>query len=317
VLSLIFLALALRGVDGQQVWQALLRANPLLIAVALLTVLMTNISKAIRWKAILSPQTSGVGLGRLFAVVMIGQTMNTFAPLRVGDVARAYMVEGVGVGTVLYTVVVEKALDSVMLLSLLAVVALAVPLPTWLKQSGIVLSLALVALLVLLILAGRGSRYFLAVADWLEGTWPPLRRLAIARRAANAAAVVRSLSQGHLLLTVLAWSLIVWGVGVLTNYVTFVAMGLNVQTPIVAALFLIVVLYLGAVLPSSPGRVGVFHYLAVLSLALFGVDKEPALAYGVVLHLVVYVPISLLGAYYLWRESQVRGTRGRGDAGTG
>jgi hypothetical protein len=94
--------------------------------------------------------------------------------------------------------------------------------------------------------------------------------------------------------------------GAAANYVIFSALGLTVDRPWVAAAFLIVVLYLGAVVPSSPGRVGLFHYLAVISLALFGVAKAPALSYGIVLHIVVYGPTAVLGAYYIWRGSQGR-----------
>jgi len=61
--------------------------------------------------------------------------------------------------------------------------------------------------------------------------------------------------------------------------------------------------------PSSPGKVGVFHYLVIISLALFNVSKGPALAYAVILHLIVYGPTAILGGYYVWRESQIRGRK--------
>jgi hypothetical protein len=46
----------------------------------------------------------------------------------------------------------------------------------------------------------------------------------------------------------------------------------------------------------------VFHYLSVVTLGLFGVEKELALSYGVLLHLVTYLPPSLLGVVYLGRS---------------
>jgi hypothetical protein len=45
----------------------------------------------------------------------------------------------------------------------------------------------------------------------------------------------------------------------------------------------------------------VFHYLSVVTLGLFGVERELALSYGVLLHLVTYLPPSLLGVLYLGR----------------
>jgi len=309
VSSLIFLYLSLRGVPLDQVWASLLRANLLFVLLGLIFVMGVNVAKAIRWQVILLPQAPNISLPRYFAVLMIGQAMNALAPLRVGDVARAYVLEGVGVGTTLYSILIEKAFDSLTLLALLLVVALVMPLPTWLKQSGVLLSLLLVAVLIGLILAGRGSRHIIRCAQWLEQAISPLRRLAITRRAMSAVELTRSLSQGHLLLSVTLWTIICWLPGIAGNYIIFGATALQVNNPVLAATFLIVVLYLGAIVPSSPGKVGVFHYLVVISLSLFNVEKVDALSYAVILHLVVYGPTALLGAYYIWRESQMRGQR--------
>ena len=307
-LSLVFLALALRGVRLADVWAALVQANPVYVLLALVASLAVNIVKAVRWQVILRPYAA-TPLRRLFAVLMIGQSINTFAPLRVGDVARAYLVEGVATATVLYSVFVEKALDSLTLLALLLAVGAVMPVPVWLKQSGIVMSLALVAVLAIVLVAGRTSRRIAAVGAWIETTFPALRRLSLAERVAGALSALNQLSRGHVLAAVLAWTVLSYALGIATNALLFPAMGLQLANPVLAATFLIIVLYLGAVVPSSPGKVGIFHYLCVISLALFGVDKTPALAYAVVLHLVAYGPPALLGAYYVWRESQKRGRR--------
>ena len=306
-LSLLLLYLACKDVPFADIGHALLRANLPALALALLCVNAVNLVKAVRWQAILRPQEPALSLRRLFSVLMIGQAMNAFAPLRVGDVARAYMVQGVGVGAALYSVVIEKAWDSLILLTTLAGLALVMPLPGWLKQSGVVFSLALVAVLVALIAAGRSSRLLPELSARLERRVSALRRLQLAERAESATRAMRSLGQGRLLLVVLLWTVAGWVLGIAANYAAFWAMNLHVARPEVAATFLIVVLYLGAIVPSSPGKVGVFHYLVVISLSLFAVDKPAALAYAVVLHLIVYGPTAVLGAYYVWRESQMRG----------
>ena len=304
LLSLLFLLLALRGVDLQQVWQTLKQVNPALVLLALILSTGVNVAKAVRWQVILKPHVPSLGLHRLFAVLMIGQGMNAFAPLRVGDIARVYMLKGAGSATILYSLVVEKSLDSLTLIALLCVVALVMPLPPWLKTSGILLSLGLVAVLIVLLLAGRGGRHLAAAGAWLEARLAPLRRLEIARRAQDAAAILRSLSERHVLAPAVVWTGVCWVLGIAANLILFPAVGLDVIKPVLAATFLIIVLYIGAILPSSPGKIGVFDYLCVISLALFGVEKTPALAYAIVLHLVSYGPPAVLGAYYFWRESR-------------
>lgn len=304
LMSVVFLLLALRGVDLSAVWAALRQARLLPVVFALVCVNAVNVAKAVRWQIILRPQAPDVPLARLFAVLMIGQAMNAFAPLRVGDLARAYLLPGVSVATLLYSIMIEKALDSLMLLALLSGVALAMPLPVWLKQSGIVLSLGLTAVLIVLLAAGRGERYVAGAGAWIDRRLPALRRFALARRLGDAAAALGALSHGRILLPLLAWTLASWLLGAAANYLTFAAVGLELENAGLAAAFLIVVLYVGAIVPSSPGKVGVFHYLAVISLALFGVQQGPALVYGIVLHLIVYGPTAVLGAYYIWQEAQ-------------
>ena len=56
----------------------------------------------------------------------------------------------------------------------------------------------------------------------------------------------------------------------------------------------------GPLVPSSPGKVGVFQELCILALALFAVDKSIALTYGILLYLVAYGPPVILGALALW-----------------
>ena len=78
-----------------------------------------------------------------------------------------------------------------------------------------------------------------------------------------------------------------------TNYLLFVAFGF--ELPALAALFLLVVLQVGNSAVSVPGNLGVFHYLTILALAAYGIDRERALAYAIVLYAVALLPKIALG----------------------
>ena len=95
--------------------------------------------------------------------------------------------------------------------------------------------------------------------------------------------------------------MVITAVQTLTNYLTLLVVGLSLLLSV--SLFLLFVLRVGAAVPSSPGKVGVFQYLCVLALSVFSVDRTLALSYGVVLHLVVFTPMILLGTACLWKES--------------
>jgi uncharacterized protein (TIRG00374 family) len=71
---------------------------------------------------------------------------------------------------------------------------------------------------------------------------------------------------------------------------------LHVDVPWTAAVVLLLVLQLGTAPPSTPGKVGVFEYLCILGLAPFGVERDEAVAFGLLLHAVAYVPPLVLGS---------------------
>ena len=60
---------------------------------------------------------------------------------------------------------------------------------------------------------------------------------------------------------------------------------------------------MGVAVPSAPGKLGVFHYLCTVALSIFGVERSGAIAYAVLLHALVFSPLSLLGALSVWWES--------------
>jgi uncharacterized membrane protein YbhN (UPF0104 family) len=53
----------------------------------------------------------------------------------------------------------------------------------------------------------------------------------------------------------------------------------------------------GLSLPSLPGKIGIFEYASILALSVFGLDRSTGLSYGILLHIVAYLPVVVLGLY--------------------
>ncbi len=60
---------------------------------------------------------------------------------------------------------------------------------------------------------------------------------------------------------------------------------------------------ISAVIPSSPGYIGVAHAVIVLVLTFVGVNKEIALSYAIMLHGLSFIMQILLGGFYSLHES--------------
>lgn len=88
---------------------------------------------------------------------------------------------------------------------------------------------------------------------------------------------------------------------------TYAGFAFGLTLPFQAALVLFVVLQVGAVPPSLPGRLGVFNYLTVLTLSQYGVDPSMGLSYSIALYVVAMLSKLVWGTVYLargdlWRE---------------
>ena len=62
------------------------------------------------------------------------------------------------------------------------------------------------------------------------------------------------------------------------------------------------VVNLATTLPSAPGYVGTFDEPGIEILKLFGVEGNIAAAYTLVLHVALWLPITILGGYFMIRE---------------
>jgi uncharacterized membrane protein YbhN (UPF0104 family) len=94
------------------------------------------------------------------------------------------------------------------------------------------------------------------------------------------------------------WSVVTWVLGWATNLAVLWALGLSVHWT--AALLILVAIYAGVVVPAPPARVGLWHFLVVLVLTSYGISQSPAMACGVLLHLVVVGPLLLAGGAAAW-----------------
>lgn len=296
-------ALAARGIDAGSVWTAISRARPGPVAGTLLLVLATTAAKVGRWWA-LFPPTDRPSLPALARALLVGQLVNAILPLRAGEVARAALAGG-GSGpasaTALGTVAAEKTFDVLLLLLASGLAAVSTPLPPWI---GLPLAtLAVVGLMVFLIAAALPPTRLIAWAEARAGLLPTRWReslLAALRRGLEGLSVLRCPRRAGL---AVGWSALVWTLATATNGVLFHAFGLRL--PPGAAVWLLVLLHIGIAPPSSPTRLGVFHALAVWGLSTFGVDRAVGMAYGTLLHALVYGPQLVLGGLamiWIWKR---------------
>ena len=301
LLSIGLLWLAARGVSWAEVAAGLGSARGNLIGVGVGCVLVATALRAWCWRRLLVATTVPVTFVGAWKILLIGQFLNICVPARAGDVARVYLMgEAAGMPKTgaATSVVLEKFFDTTTLLLLLGLVSLLVELPAplagvrrGLAAAAVLLPLAVVALA----WRGTGLVRFLERPAHGDGGWVAQ----LARHGETIVASLRIIRQWHGLVLIQAGFLGIWLALAGVNYAVLRA--LEIDAPVAAAFFVLIVLQVGTSVPSTPAKIGVFQYLAVLALAPFGIAREPALTYGVLLHVVGFGPVIALGGFWSWR----------------
>ncbi len=302
--SLLALYLAVRNVRWSRVGAALSNADAALLLLALGSVLLTTWAKGLRWRLLFYPRHLNLSVRDCVFGVLVGQLANNLLPARLGELVRAFLIgEKSNISKIfaLATIVVETGLDSVMLFLLIGTLSLLMPIPSWLRHSSLAFSGVLILLLLVVILLASQRRRIALVVEGLIEERPALAFLRALERLAGASAELEALYERRVELQLWAWSVAIWILALTTNALTIRALRLDVS-PLAPAL-LLVVLMMGAILPTSPLQIGVFDYLCVLALAVFGVEQDVALTYAILLHLIVYLPIVVGGVLGLWVQN--------------
>jgi len=276
-------------------------------------------ARALRWRYLFPPDSEPPGL---VPANMIGYMANNILPLRAGELVRVYVAarhlraeRGMTAEQSLWlagaTVVVERVLDSLSLVLIMAVLVFVIPVPPALEYAAaVILALDAVAAAVLVALAVAPGPTR-AVLTRLTRRWPRLARRAERGLDMVLLGLTGIRARAHRL-PLAAWTVLIWALGAVGAWSLLRAVHLDLT--LIAGWTVLAFVGFGISIPSAPGYVGVWHAAAVLALAIFGVSQAVALGYAVLYHASQFVPITLLGWIFLLREHVSLGeATGRGD----
>ncbi len=298
LISIVFLLLALKDVPLDEVAQSLARANYFWVALAVLVMVVQSWLRAVRWIQLYYPLQKGLRAFQMLGIVLTSQMLNIAIPWRVGEIARIYLareIEKRSAAQTIATLAVEKILDVLMMLALLLMIPLFMSLPSWLEQPREGLIVSAIGLFV-------GTFILLLSEDWLVQLLTrvplPWGKQFITDNVRIALSGLDVFKRWDLHLALQAQSVVIWFLGVVVNFLVFLA--LDMRLPFISAFLLLAVLQIGGLVPSAPGKVGVFQILCIWTLALFAVDKSVGLTYGILLYLIAYGTPVVLGILFLW-----------------
>jgi glycosyltransferase 2 family protein len=305
VLAAVLLYYSLRGIEWRQVARIAAGASPSLLALAVGIATATLFLRACRWRILLNAEGK-IAVRTAFWATAAGYFGNNFLPARAGELVRTFMIassSGLETTYVLATALSERVADVVALVAIGAAVLLTLQSPPgWLAVAAKPFAIAgLVGALAIAILPALGSttRTLIDRTPLPAAVRPKL--LTAMEHGLRGVAAFHDVGRltGFVALTALIWSLDAAG-----TVIGGAALGLHISMPI--AFLLLAGLGLGSAMPSTPGYVGIYQFVAVTVLTPFGLSRSDAIAYILVAQALMYAVIGFWGSLGLWRYRRAR-----------
>jgi uncharacterized protein (TIRG00374 family) len=310
LISVIFIWLALGGLQLNEFWDAVKQANYIWLIPGVGVYFIGVWIRAWRWHFLLGP-IKKIPTKTMFPITTIGYMGNNIYPARAGEVLRAVILkrrEGVGISASLATIIVERIFDGVVMLAFIFV-----NLPELAKltgASGFVGNIQQVAIigtglfigaLIVFLVAAMYPLITAKVGLWFISRLLPARLhekvISLMNKFLDGLASLRSPFN---VLMVFFTSVIIWLLE--TGKYWFVMHAFDFSVSFFALMLMNGIVNLATTIPSAPGYIGTFDAPGIAVLTAYGVEHSVAAGYTLVLHVALWLPITLLGAYYLAQE---------------
>ena len=280
-----------RSVDVPRTVDVLRTANPIWILVMVGTCFLDVGARGGRWQALLAP-IKHLPYRRVLGYTYLGYLANNVLPARLGELVRSHALgegEGISRPTVLGTVVVERIVDTVIVVGLAALAVLMLGV-AGAMSTAVILGAAFVGVLVVGLFVAMVSHRLPGAERVTAAAERYPRILELARRLRDGLAVASrpSTLARALLLSAAAWA---------ASFATFIAGGqsVGIELSITQAALLSCGVALATIVPSAPGYVGTFELTAVSIAKIFDADPDAAFAMALLVHAMILAVTSVGG----------------------
>jgi glycosyltransferase 2 family protein len=304
LLAAVLLWWSLRGVEWKRVGGIIVRADWRLVAASTCATCCSLFLRGLRWRILLNA-AGRFPVGTVFWANNAGYLGNNFLPARAGELIRSFVISSrssLSRAYVLTTALSERLMDVIALVLWSSLLLLTVnPKPRWMEDLSRTMALAAAAgaaAIAILPHTGRLVETILRRIPLPERLREPALRLAGQVLSGMRAFHSWRRFAGFAGLTVVIW---------MSDTLGAMAMGraLGLAIPFSTAFLLLTGMGLGSALPSTPGYVGIYQFVAVTVLVPFGFSRDSAIALILVLQAMGYAVIltfGLIAVYRLQRE---------------
>jgi uncharacterized protein (TIRG00374 family) len=300
LLSVIFLYFAIRGVSWNDFTKQLLNCQVEYLIPAITISLFNFYVRSQRW-GILIRGKQRVSASTLFWACGVGYLGNNFLPFRSGDVIRSIALgqnTGISKVYVFATTVTERIIDAIFLIFLgMLLIPTVGKAPDWLPPAMWSLGLLSFLAIIFLVFTPRMEKLFIRILNSIP--FPPnwrLRLINILQQFLKGAASFQNPGRAGMFLIMTCG---IWLLDAIA--MMFSSRAFMIELNLNQSLLLLVGLGLSSAIPSAPGYVGVYQFVTVTILAIFGYPQSQALAFILVSQAIGMLLTLGWGLLGMWR----------------
>jgi uncharacterized protein (TIRG00374 family) len=300
ILASVLLYFTLRGLDWAAFWKTIRNGHYEFLLLVIPIGSANYFIRALRWSIFVSSEKK-IPILSVFWANMVGYMGNAYLPARAGELLRsAFLGEKSGLGTsfILATALVERILDAIALVLIGSISLLWLGnISPWLANAVRIMALAGLLGLAVIVAAPFQEKLIQRLFGWLP--LPAKISKFVSNQITRFLVGMRCLQSGRRLLTFILLTAVIWLVDAVgaTIGVRIISQTLSLGQ----ALILLSALGLSSAVPSTPGYVGVYQFVAVAVLVPFGFSRSDALAYILISQILGYLVVSFWGLLGLWQ----------------
>jgi uncharacterized protein (TIRG00374 family) len=310
LISLIFLYIALSGVQLSKVWNSIQSANYIWLLPGVLVYFLAVVLRSWRWNILLQP-IKDIHFNVLLPIVSIGYMGNNIFPARAGEILRTIILkreENISISASLASIAVERIFDGMIMLAFVFInlpeftqLAIDYNFADQIKTIAYWGSIIFMGLFLTFILATIFTKTTENIFSFLINRVIPERwRKGATQISQRFLTGLQSLRSPKKIMSVLILSVAIWLLE--TVFYWFVLHAFPFQVSFSSLMLMNGTLNLITTIPSAPGYLGTFDAPGIAYLKAIGVQAEAAAGYTLVLHAALWLPVTLLGAYFFTRK---------------
>ena len=285
----------------------------LIILLGFLVYFFSIYFRTIRWNFIFQNKIK-IKLMSLSRIVISGYMFNNLLPARLGELARIYhfnLVKKIDKSYLFGTILAERITDVIALFIFIGVGIFFVPKDLLINLSDelgvninlIYLFLVLIGLSIVFFVLMQFKKYRKIITTFMP------KFNFINTKILN---IVDSFFKGlfnlekNKIVKIIFLAIIIWIIEFSMFYVVETQINLNLNNTFIAIVFFGVFANLSGIVPSTSGGWGPFELIGTIVLISFGADRESAAAFTIIVHLILWLPISIIGLICFLYDLKVR-----------